>query len=210
MQDYNGFSQLGFHIDDPWVIYDTKLPKTFCDEISEHYYSISAKKGKTLGGVDRKVRDVDCRWSTPNDWVSSFIWNYVNTVNQERFRYDLCGMYYTECHHLEYHPGHFYNWHEDTDHPVIVMDTPKVNSFSAAGLTEYTRKLSFILQLSEESDYDGGDVQLLASNNTYMFTLPKDRGTLCVFDSRTRHRVKAVKSGIRNVLVGWAVGPRWR
>ena len=39
---------------------------------------------------------------------------------------------------------------------------------------------------------------------------PKQKGTLIVFDSRTKHRVRTVKSGLRKSLVGWVVGPRWK
>ena len=41
-------------------------------------------------------------------------------------------------------------------------------------------------------------------------TLDKERGTLGIFDPRTRHRISPVKSGTRKALVGWAIGPRWR
>jgi PKHD-type hydroxylase len=31
-----------------------------------------------------------------------------------------------------------------------------------------------------------------------------------LFDSRTPHRVRKVRSGLRKSLVGWVVGPRWK
>ena len=39
---------------------------------------------------------------------------------------------------------------------------------------------------------------------------PKQRGTMIVFDSRVRHRVRKIKSGTRKSIVGWVVGPRWK
>ena len=39
---------------------------------------------------------------------------------------------------------------------------------------------------------------------------PKQKGTLIVFDSRTKHRVRTVKTGLRKSIVGWVVGPRWK
>ena len=74
---------------------------------------------------------------------------------------------------------------------------------------EYIRKLSFSLQLSDPKDYTGGEVQFL-DNNGKTFFAPKQRGTMIVFDSRTKHRVRKVKSGMRKSLVGWVVGPRWK
>jgi PKHD-type hydroxylase len=119
-------------------------------------------------------------------------------------------MYFTECHHLEYHPGQYYHWHEDTvASQVLAFDDPTFPS--AVSLPdEYTRKLSFILQLSNPEDYTGGVVQILNDSQRKMITVPRERGTLCIFDSRIRHRVKQVKTGVRYVLVGWAVGPRWK
>jgi PKHD-type hydroxylase len=72
------------------------------------------------------------------------------------------------------------------------------------------RKLSYTLQLSHPDDYTGGQVQLWDESRKMSFFIPKEKGTLCIFDSRTRHRVLPVKEGKRFALVGWAVGPRWK
>ena len=74
---------------------------------------------------------------------------------------------------------------------------------------EYVRKLSFTLQLSEPTDYRGGEVEFLDSEGQ-RFLAPKQRGTMIVFDARTRHRVRKVKEGLRKSIVGWVVGPRWK
>ena len=71
------------------------------------------------------------------------------------------------------------------------------------------RKLSFSLQLSDPKDYVGGELQFLGSDDSTFFA-PKQKGSLVVFDSRTKHRVVKVKSGVRRSLVGWVVGPRWK
>ena len=78
-------------------------------------------------------------------------------------------------------------------------------------IKEWTRKLSFTLQLSDESDYTGGDVELATNDDlTEPFVISKERGSLVVFDSKIKHRVLPVETGNRKVLVGWAVGPRWK
>ena len=74
---------------------------------------------------------------------------------------------------------------------------------------EMVRKLSFVLQLSDPNDYEGGNLQLLnEAGKTYI--APRKRGTIILFDSRTQHRVIKVRSGVRKSLVGWTVGPRWK
>ena len=74
---------------------------------------------------------------------------------------------------------------------------------------ELVRKLSFVLQLSDPDDYEGGNLQLLdEAGNSYI--APRQRGTVILFDSRTQHRVQKVRTGVRKSLVGWTVGPRWK
>ena len=63
--------------------------------------------------------------------------------------------------------------------------------------------------MSDPTDYRGGEVEFLDSG-AKRFLAPKQRGTMIVFDSRTRHRVRKIKSGIRKSIVGWVVGPRWK
>ena len=74
---------------------------------------------------------------------------------------------------------------------------------------EMVRKLSFSLQLSAPEDYRGGELEFIDNNNK-PFLAPKQRGTMVVFDSRLRHRVRKVKSGLRKSNVGWVLGPRWK
>ena len=65
------------------------------------------------------------------------------------------------------------------------------------------------MQLTDESEYEGGEVQVMDSTGD-LYSVPKERGSITIFDSRLTHRVRKVRSGVRKSLVGWAVGPRWR
>ena len=69
--------------------------------------------------------------------------------------------------------------------------------------------VSFVMQLTDESEYEGGEVQVMDSTGE-LYSVPRERGAVIIFDSRLTHRVRKVRSGIRKSLVGWAVGPRWR
>ena len=116
----------------------------------------------------------------------------------------------TEIHEIKYHPGNYYHWHcDDCVGHQIQYEPPSFLS-ARPGVEEYVRKLAFSLQLSNEEDYTGGEIQIIQDTQSMMETVPKKRGTLVIFDSRTRHRIKPVKSGIRYVLVGWVIGPRWK
>ena len=77
------------------------------------------------------------------------------------------------------------------------------------GSIEVCRKLSFSLILSDPSEYEGGQFQIMSYNNK-MYEVPQEKGNLIIFDSQAVHRVRPIKSGVRKSLVGWVIGPRWR
>ncbi|WP_025898255.1 2OG-Fe(II) oxygenase [Sneathiella glossodoripedis] len=71
-----------------------------------------------------------------------------------------------------------------------------------------SRKLSFILQLSDPSSYDGGDVILHNMNtDTQGF---RQQGTLIVFPSYWLHRITPVTRGTRHFISGWLHGHSFR
>ena len=87
-----------------------------------------------------------------------------------------------------------YDWHHDVDW---------------AESRAFHRKLSIVFQLSDKSNYEGGDFE-------FDPTLPQlppealEQGSVIVFPSFHRHRVTPVTSGIRHSLVTWVEGPHWR
>lgn len=76
--------------------------------------------------------------------------------------------------------------------------------------TNTHRKLSFTVQLSDPTTYQGGELKFLDvavhPNEENM----RVRGTICVFPSIIFHEVTSVTKGIRHSLAGWYEGPRWR
>ena len=94
-----------------------------------------------------------------------------------------------------YHaPNGRYNWHTDTGQKGTGMEH---------------RLLSAVVQLVNPDDYEGGNVQLLdEAGESYI--VPRQKGCIVLFDSRTQHRVNRVTKGVRKSIVGWTVGPRWK
>jgi len=136
--------------------------------------------------------------------------NYINIANDENFQCDITALYYTECHMLEYGPGHYYDWHSDTSYEQCTRASSATWSGTRMNYTDHVRKLSFTLQLSDSDDYTGGEMQLVNNCTRDSTFISKERGSLCIFDSRVPHRVKPVKTGKRYALVGWALGPKWK
>ena len=120
-------------------------------------------------------------------------------ANKDNFLYDISDIENDLIQYTQYNKGDFYNWHTDMD--ICDINEPD----------QLVRKLSFTLQLTNEDEYTGGNLEFADfDDSSYRFLVPKSRGTVIVFDSRTPHRVTPIESGIRKSLVGWVVGKRWR
>jgi PKHD-type hydroxylase len=207
--------------------YQTKLPQEIVDIVIKDLKTINAddsfKESTLTGGrIDPKRRKSKNAWIPTDYWLAGYLWYYINKINQENFKYDLWGIDNDTIQYTQYEEGEFYTWHVDSGfsdfysfeqtRTSVISDEEKQQEYFTNYLsekTEFVRKLSFTLQLSDPDDYEGGDVQLMDDYDG-LYTLPKERGTIIAFDSRTRHRVRKVKKGVRRSIVGWCVGPRWK
>lgn len=75
---------------------------------------------------------------------------------------------------------------------------------------EYHRKLSLVIQLSDPTDYDGGDLVLDTEQDSPNAEELRCQGTIIFFPSFLHHQVTKVTRGKRYSLVGWIDGPKWR
>jgi PKHD-type hydroxylase len=91
---------------------------------------------------------------------------------------------------IHYEKGEYINWHVD----------------NAMGRND-RRKLSLSLQLSESSEYSGGDLEF-ADGTCHPFA--RERGAVTAFPSAFAHRVSEVTDGRRVALVAWMHGPPFR
>ena len=79
-----------------------------------------------------------------------------------------------------------------------------VHSDLGSGLATY-RKLTVIVQLSDEDSYEGGDVYIQQNNKLILVT--RKKGSVIIFPSFLMHCVKPVTKGIRNSIVLFVYGP---
>jgi PKHD-type hydroxylase len=89
--------------------------------------------------------------------------------------------------------GGKYDWHVD-----IFWDNPM----------PFDRKLSVTIQLSEPSDYEGGQFEFFGMQSPGEEF--RRRGSVLVFPSVFNHRVLPVTAGERLSLVTWVEGPKFR
>lgn len=201
------------------VWYYSDIPEDVVDIIEK---DLSIKFDPQMGdsrlmgdALNKDKRNSQNAWVPSSHWLGGFMWHYIERANRENFLYDLRCIDGESMQYTQYGVGQFYSWHNDAGiachyKPQTVGNRMegRANDFVNEN-TELVRKLSFVLQLSDADDYEGGNLQLLDEAGKSYFA-PRKRGTVILFDSRTQHRVLPVKSGLRKSLVGWVVGPRWR
>ena len=165
--------------------------------------------------LNKDKRNSKNAWIPTTHWTAGLVWHYIERANRENFLYDIRNIDGESMQYTEYGVGEFYTWHNDAGischyKPVSVGNhhEGRQQDFIQENL-ELVRKLSFVVQLSDPEDYEGGNLQLIAEDGKSYFA-PRKKGTVIVFDSRTSHRVLKVTKGKRKSLVGWVVGPRWK
>lgn len=122
-------------------------------------------------------------------WVWERLAATVRSINDQRFGYELSG--FENFYYLSYGETDHFNWHLDQG-----SDSPA------------PRKLSLVLQLSDPSEYDGGDFQVMFPGQP--MTAEKGKGIIMAFPAHKIHRVTPVTRGIRRALAMFAVGPSFR
>lgn len=207
-----------------WTFSD--LPEKVIDIVEEdltNKFDHQLRESLIGGGEkDNQKRNSKNTWISTDHWVAGFVWNYINRANRTNFCYDLDGMDGETLQYTRYDAGDFYGWHDDQGLGGFVTNEYDLTSARSKPeviernkeiyldkQTERIRKLSFVVQLSHHDDYEGGNLQIMMENDKTYFA-PRRRGTVIVFDSRARHRVTKVRSGVRKSIVGWVAGPRWR
>ena len=126
--------------------------------------------------------------------------NYVKFANRDSFCVDASWLFDIQLSTYHEDEEAFYDWHQDC---------------YAAGETAYQRKLSFILQLSDPADYEGGEIMFTRQFvgrkwDEELAQTIKPRGTVIIFPSFYPHMVKPVTKGMRKSLVAWVEGPHWK
>ena len=165
--------------------------------------------------LNKEMRNSQNAWIPTTHWIGGFLWHYIQRANRENFLYDLRNIDGESIQYTRYDVGQYYKWHNDAG--IAGSYKPVSSGNHNQGLAqdfvneniELVRKLSFVVQLSDPDDYEGGNLQLLDEGGK-PYIAPRRRGTVILFDSRTQHRVQKVTKGVRKSLVGWTVGPRWK
>ena len=173
--------------------------KLFNNDEIERILSLSKKytkvEGNVSGTVNHDYRNSTIVWIPVNDetkWLYEKIIEYMKKANSDMWKFHITQMkdplqvseYIGSS--LPEKAGH-YDWHMDM------------------GQGSSTRKISFSIQLTDETTYEGGDLELMIHRS--IIKAPREKGTLIFFPSYLTHRVTKVTKGTRHSLVCWFHGP---
>lgn len=179
----------------PHVVLKGLFNETEISRILDLWDNEKSKEGKV--GIDGQV-ELDIRKSKiffiePNDnsnWIYDKLAMACIMTNASKYKFDISG-FQTRLQLTRYSEGEFYHWHTDSGKGKLSV-----------------RKLSITVQLTDETEYEGGELQFLTSKD--ILSAPKEKGTAIIFPSYTAHRVQPVTSGTRKSIVGWIAGPPFR
>jgi PKHD-type hydroxylase len=198
-----------------WAFKSALTPK-FCDEVIKYALSKEETMARTGGFGDKELtqeqvlnmqrkRKSDLVWLN-DTWIYKEIHPYVHRANKNA-GWNFDWLRSESCQFTKYKHNQYYDWHCDSwDKPYEKEDPEK-------GMI---RKLSVTCQLTDSSEYSGGELQFdtrsydphMRDEYKHVITskeiLPK--GSIVVFPSFVWHRVQPVTKGTRYSLVIWNLG----
>jgi len=146
-----------------------------------------------VGGVNPDIRRSQVSWlSNTSDtrWVFEKLGFVASRLNANNFGFDLTGFGEPlQLTHYSQSENGMYGWHQDYGGSI-------------------SRKLSLVLQLSDPSEYEGGNLQVKTGSEPQ--TVRKQRGLIAAFPSYVLHQVTPVTQGNRQSLVAWVSGPQFK
>jgi len=142
-----------------------------------------------------KIRRSQVSWinKTPDTaWVFEKLGHVASSLNTQFYRFDLTGFGEAlQLTNYDQSEHGMYGWHQDY-----------------GGKLSPSRKFSMVLQLTDPSQYEGGNLQVLTSGEPV--NVRKQRGLIAAFPAYTLHQVTPVTSGSRQSLVAWVSGPAFK
>ena len=181
---------------EPWVWWENAFTNQELDWLQNK--AKQAEQNAQVGGgdggvVNPNVRRSQVSWlsSSPDTvWVFQRLADVVSKMNAEHYRFDLTGFGEAlQLTNYDQSENGMYGWHLDYGRGI-------------------SRKLSMAMQLTDPSEYEGGNLQVMTSGQPQ--NVRKQRGLIAIFPSYVLHQVTPVTQGSRQSLVAWVSGPAFK
>lgn len=187
--------------DNIYGVTENYLPNHVCEDIIKRASELSIVEGTTGSGLNKELRDSRITWINDR-WIFDWITPLVHEVNNF-LNWNFNIVFPENIQFTRYRENQFYNWHTDN-----ILGTT----------SDYHRKISVVIPLKDESEYEGGNLEFIDSSispeskKEKIITKPEFRkkGTVVVFPSYTWHRVTKVTKGERLSIVIWYLGEKFK
>lgn len=183
---------------EPWVWWEGAFSEQELNWLQEK--ASRAERNASVGGggegiLDRSIRRSQVSWlnNTPDtEWVFKRLADVCAKINAQYYRFDLTGFGEAlQLTNYDQSENGMYGWHQD---------------FGGDG--GVSRKLSMAVQLTDPSEYEGGDLQVMTSAEPE--NIRRQRGLIAIFPPFLLHQVTPVTRGSRQSLVAWVSGPAFK
>jgi PKHD-type hydroxylase len=165
-----------------------------CDKLIQSLDTDELTEGEVVGDYSGKKNiNNNVRQTLNVDFLDKNLFNKINSAikvaNINYFRYDIESI--DTLRFLKYGIGGTYNWHTDYGRHECSM-----------------RKLTAIIQLSDDKDYEGGDFEfgITDAKGDDLVKGNRGKGCLLVFPSFLSHRVAPITKGTRYSIITWMEG----
>ncbi|NDG30428.1 2OG-Fe(II) oxygenase [bacterium] len=150
--------------------------------------------GLGAGKINESVRNSFISWiniDEKSQWLYTKVSDKINQVNNNHYNFELFDFeVFQFAGYFEHNQGR-YGPHSDS-----------------SGLSNPMRKLSIIILLSDDSDFEGGELCFYVNGSSYVFKNVKN--SFIAFPSFLIHQVTPVTKGSRYSLVSWVRGPQFK
>jgi len=187
-----------------WCYFKSHFPADYCQHIIDVALTREAAQA-TIGTSDGVKPDNSFRRSAIRfvnkgdpqlDFLFDELWKLAIRANQDWFDVHISKMdYYQIAEYDSAEAGEY-----KTHHDIFYMN----------GDPYYHRKLSCVIQLSDPSTYEGGNLVFEHVAQHPNAEEMRQRGTVIFFPSFVRHAALPVTAGKRYSVAAWFDGPKWR
>jgi len=174
-----------------YASYDGVFNEYEIQTIINHSKQYQLEKAKLENNAEENsIRNNEIVFIGPEgiEWLFSRLANVCSEMNERFFKFDVFGLaeglqftQYTA-------PNQFYKMHMDK----LFMKN--------------VRKLSIVVQLTDENEYEGGDLELILGADDDTVKMTRKKGKVIMFPSYIIHQVTPITKGQRHSLVGWITG----
>lgn len=189
-----------------WCYFKNYLDKETCNKIIEDVQVLPVQNAHVGVGqgneiVNNSIRRTKIRFLYAGDWRFQYIfdifWKTGVQANDDFFQFNISRLNFLQF--AEYNSNELAEY--KPHHDVFWMNDDPV----------YHRKLSAMIQLSDENDYTGGNFQIVDASvkNIPPAEDVRKQGSILYIPSFITHQVTPVTKGVRYSLVAWFDGKKW-